>query len=442
MPTTREPRPRPGDEPGLEARLRAELGAGGLPADVRGHQLSRLQALAEELGPPATAGDTASDDETTPLVASGAQAVGGDGSGSGADESSAMARARRRWFAASAPPRAAAASVATFAVLILGAGSAVAASAGALPGETMYPVKQAVEQVQVAASWSADREVAAYLDVADTRLDEASRLVAGEGELDQLPPTLDRHEEALAAAAERAGDEPELARTVDEATAAATTRLAELRDELPDTASPQARAALDRALQRLQDPGRQPQGGSDAPERSPRGDESAPGEPGQPGEPGEPGQPESPPQPGPEPRPEPGRKPGQEPGVRQDRGAPADPGGVEDRGARDRGGHEPDTSGDPGPPESPGDPDGSAGASEQGQPDEPAATDTGPALEFDVQQQHRTRPFDDADGSQDSGRTGSTSYDSSSDQRGSELSTSAHADGAYGEPADDADGGR
>lgn len=339
MPTMTDSRLGPGDEPGVEARLRAELGAGGLPTAVRQRHLARLQALTEELGPAAGDGGRAPRPGETP----------------------ATARARPRWFTASAPPRAAAASVAMLAVLVFGTGSAVAASMGALPGEALYPVKQAVERVQVAASWSAAREVAAYLDAAETRLDEAGRLAAGEGQFDELAPTLDRHEAALASAAEQAGDDAELTRAVDEATAAAAVRLARLLDELSDTAPPQARAALSDALQRLegrlpQEP--QPDARPGTPERSPEGDEPAPAAPEPPPEP------QSPPQRGPSERPSDppsGDRGDQGPGPSQDRGVPQEP------GARDN----------PGPPADPG---------------EQSPSDNG-----DAPRRDQTRPPDDAD---------------------------------------------
>ena len=57
MPSSTSSRSHPGDDPGIEARLRAELGQGELSPEVRQQHLSRLQELAAELGPPAADGD-------------------------------------------------------------------------------------------------------------------------------------------------------------------------------------------------------------------------------------------------------------------------------------------------------------------------------------------------------------------------------------------------
>src|SRR5215217_4968609 len=55
---------------------------------------------------------------------------------------------------------------------------ATMASASALPGQALYPVKLAVEQLQVTAvSWSSTREAHQQLRIADNRLDELNRLM-------------------------------------------------------------------------------------------------------------------------------------------------------------------------------------------------------------------------------------------------------------------------
>jgi hypothetical protein len=52
------------------------------------------------------------------------------------------------------------------------------ASASALPGQALYPVKLAVEQLRVtAASWSSTREADERLKITDNRLDELNRLI-------------------------------------------------------------------------------------------------------------------------------------------------------------------------------------------------------------------------------------------------------------------------
>ena len=55
---------------------------------------------------------------------------------------------------------------------------AIMASASALPGQALYPVKLAVEQLQVTAvSWSSTWEADERIRIANTRLDELNRLV-------------------------------------------------------------------------------------------------------------------------------------------------------------------------------------------------------------------------------------------------------------------------
>jgi 1-acyl-sn-glycerol-3-phosphate acyltransferase len=55
---------------------------------------------------------------------------------------------------------------------------AIMASASALPGQALYPVKLAVEQLQVTAvSWSSTREAGERIRIANNRLDELDRLI-------------------------------------------------------------------------------------------------------------------------------------------------------------------------------------------------------------------------------------------------------------------------
>ena len=52
------------------------------------------------------------------------------------------------------------------------------ASASALPGQALYPVKLAVEQLRVTAvSWSSTREADERIRIANTRLDELQGLI-------------------------------------------------------------------------------------------------------------------------------------------------------------------------------------------------------------------------------------------------------------------------
>src|SRR5215218_2727085 len=72
------------------------------------------------------------------------------------------------------------AAVALAAALVLvPATMASAASSDALPGQTLYAVKLAVEQVRLAGvQWSASREAAERTRMADERVDELARLIA------------------------------------------------------------------------------------------------------------------------------------------------------------------------------------------------------------------------------------------------------------------------
>src|SRR5215218_7929643 len=73
---------------------------------------------------------------------------------------------------------------------------ATMASASALPGQALYPVKLAVEQLRVTAvSWSSTREADERIRIANTRLDELNRLT----QLDaagRIPAAIDRFQQA------------------------------------------------------------------------------------------------------------------------------------------------------------------------------------------------------------------------------------------------------
>ncbi len=62
------------------------------------------------------------------------------------------------------------------AVLVGATGSVAMASQGALPGETLYPVKRLVERAEAGASFSDDRRATRLLDQAEDRLNETERL--------------------------------------------------------------------------------------------------------------------------------------------------------------------------------------------------------------------------------------------------------------------------
>ena len=98
------------------------------------------------------------------------------------------------------------AAVAVAAALTVVPAAAASASESALPGQVLYPVKLAVEQVRVTAvSWSGPREAGARIGIAGTRLQELDRLVQLNA-ADRIPPALVRLDHAYAAA-ERAVDD-------------------------------------------------------------------------------------------------------------------------------------------------------------------------------------------------------------------------------------------
>ena len=73
---------------------------------------------------------------------------------------------------------------------------ATMASASALPGQALYPVKLAVEQLRVTAvSWSSTREANQRIKITGNRLDELNRLVQLNA-ADRIPPAIVRLKQA------------------------------------------------------------------------------------------------------------------------------------------------------------------------------------------------------------------------------------------------------
>lgn len=92
------------------------------------------------------------------------------------------------------------AAVALAAALVLV--PATMASASALPGQALYPLKLAVEQVRLASvQWSATREAAERTRLASRRLQELDQLVQLQM-FRQVPPAIRRLDEAVVAAKE------------------------------------------------------------------------------------------------------------------------------------------------------------------------------------------------------------------------------------------------
>ena len=98
------------------------------------------------------------------------------------------------------PPRRiwirAAAVVLTLAVLFASGGGVAAASARAIPGDPLYPVKREIEQVRLAFSWTAAGDVSLLAQYSDERLREVQELVQAGRETD-LPAGLEAYEKTL-----------------------------------------------------------------------------------------------------------------------------------------------------------------------------------------------------------------------------------------------------
>jgi hypothetical protein len=134
------------------------------------------------------------------------------------------------------------------------------ASASALPGQALFPVKLAVEQVRVTAvSWSSTREASERIRIADSRLDEFDRLVRLNA-ADRIPAAIVRlkqayvdAQQAVADAVQDAGDSSQ-ARALDGKLAAVTAgsavALHRLQDKLDQGMLPaNARQAITDAIQ-------------------------------------------------------------------------------------------------------------------------------------------------------------------------------------------------
>jgi hypothetical protein len=106
---------------------------------------------------------------------------------------------------------------------------ATMASASALPGQALYPVKLAIEQLRVTAVvWSSVREANERIKITDHRLGELDRLVQLNA-ADRIPPAIVRLSRAYVAAQQAVreavgdGGDPSKARALDVKLAAVTT---------------------------------------------------------------------------------------------------------------------------------------------------------------------------------------------------------------------------
>jgi hypothetical protein len=117
---------------------------------------------------------------------------------------------RRGWFAPVLRPAWVTAIIAV--VLLAGASGTVAASGNSLPGEMLYPVKTATEQVRLTFAGSDETKAELYVKFTNERVDEVIRL-AERGDAKNINNATDRLEEYLVAMVnlDIAGDEVETA---------------------------------------------------------------------------------------------------------------------------------------------------------------------------------------------------------------------------------------
>jgi hypothetical protein len=102
---------------------------------------------------------------------------------------------RRAW---SRRPAFALASLALILSLLVLTTGVAHASAEALPGDLLYPVKHGLEQVRLALTWTPQGQAALLVELADERLSEAEALVAV-GRLPDIPAALSGYEDEITA---------------------------------------------------------------------------------------------------------------------------------------------------------------------------------------------------------------------------------------------------
>ena len=147
--------------------------------------------------------------------------------------------------------RLASASVLAAMLLVIGAGSAIAASSSALPGDPLYGVKRAVERISLAMHRDPVGRSALHLQFADTRLHEVSALVlAGKdpaGLVDDLEAELTGAEEDALQAVALGQDSEALLAHVREMIAKHITVLNGILAKVPDQAKDSIQHAIDNA---------------------------------------------------------------------------------------------------------------------------------------------------------------------------------------------------
>jgi hypothetical protein len=158
-------------------------------------------------------------------------------------------------------------------------GMAVMASANALPGQVLYPVKRTVEQVQLAMATSPSAKAETHLRLAQTRLTEL-RALADRDEAEHVPSTISAMQAAVrqanvaVARADRAGasSTPELRSQFVQLRQEMVTQLMALAAGPPTTSPTQAEAITSAATSVLSSWGISappPQSRSPGPERPP-----------------------------------------------------------------------------------------------------------------------------------------------------------------------------
>lgn len=166
--------------------------------------------------------------------------------------------------------RVAGTAAASLAMFTLSGSALAAASQGALPGEPLYGTKRFVEDVQLAAAWTPQGDVAVLLNHAQRRLGETEKLLE-QGVTDEqlLANTLTDMQQNLQAAERMAGDDEGLQRQVAMSATDASQRLEPIAkaEDLPEPMRKSADAALATAQEVAST------GGSSG---TPNGDEQAP----------------------------------------------------------------------------------------------------------------------------------------------------------------------
>lgn len=150
------------------------------------------------------------------------------------------------------------------AILSLGvlSGAALAADQ-ALPGDLLYPLDLAMEDLRLASARTPQAKVTLLLELADERIEESGRL-ASRGEPDRMAEALEAYDQILvqiSAALDLTGktNRPGLERQLDQSLTVHEQRLQELRQQAPEKAWP----GLDRAIEASQGV-HSPQSGIDA----------------------------------------------------------------------------------------------------------------------------------------------------------------------------------